>query len=282
MMKAFITMGCLTIFLFKGKSQSIVYHKDLMQRIAENTADKQSWLLLYNNSLDSIQSHRKKVLANWSTIESVQKKIYKNLTNVDDGIKQSKQLYYIAQKVPKTFENILEAGRIAIGKPYLIVYWNGTGQLLIDKILSLQNFVSTFIMSHGNDSLLIDQITRDQLLWTTYNKINTIYNISNNLVYQFRQYTLQMAINKVVPYQWYINFDKSITQQILNNSKILVMIKAKLFLTGAMFLLFTYFLKAQTVLPVQDKANNGQLKRMVFNQWNDWQPTPNTNVAWSS
>jgi len=70
-----------------------------------------------------------------------------------------------------------------------------------------------------NDSLLIDQTTRDQLLWTTYNMINTIYNISNNMVFQFRQYTLQMAINKVVPYEWYINLDKGITQQILNNAK---------------------------------------------------------------
>ena len=159
------------------------------------------------------------MLANWSAIEAVQQKIYKNLTNVDDGIRQSRQLYYIAQKVPKIFENIVEASKIAIGKPYLVVYWNGTGQLLMDKILSLQNFVGTFIMSHDNDSLLIDQTTRDQLLWTTYNMINTIYNISNNMVYQFRQYTLQMAINKVVPYKWYINFDKSITQQILNNAK---------------------------------------------------------------
>lgn len=219
MIKAFSIIIILAIFPIKGKSQSIVYHQDLMQRVAENTAYKQSWLLLYNNSLDTIQSHRKKVLTNWSAIEAVQQKIYKNLTNVDDGIKQSKQLYYIAQKVPKVFDNILQASKIAIGKPYLVVYWNGTGQLLINKILSLQNFVSTFIMSHDNDSLLIDQTTRDQLLWTTYNQVNTIYNISNNMVYQFRQYTLQMAINKVVPYQWYINFDKSITQQILNNVK---------------------------------------------------------------
>jgi len=28
-----------------------------------------------------------------------------------------------------------------------------------------------------------------------------------------------MAINKVVPYEWYINLDKGITQQILNNAK---------------------------------------------------------------
>ena len=74
-------------------------------------------------------------------------------------------------------------------------------------------------MSHGNDSLLIDQTTRDQLLWTTYNMINTIYNISSNMVHMFSQYTLQTAINKVVPYSWYINLDKSITQQILNNAK---------------------------------------------------------------
>lgn len=219
MKKVFFIIIVLAIFFLKGKSQSLVYHQDLIQRVAENTADKQGWLLLYNNSLDTVQSDRKKVLANWSTIEAVQQKIYKNLTNVDDGIKQSRQLYYIAQKVPKIFDNILQASKIAIGKPYLVVYWNGTGQLLTDKILSLQNFVSTFIMSHDNDSLLIDQTTRDQLLWRVYNQVNTIYNISNNMVYQFRQYSLQMAINKVVPYQWYINFDKSITQQILNNAK---------------------------------------------------------------
>ena len=42
-------------------------------------------------------------------------------------------------------------------------------------------------------------------------------------------------------------------------------------------LLLPNFLLGQTVTPVQDKANNGQLKRMVYSQWNDWQPTPNTN-----
>src|SRR5665213_3998436 len=155
-MKQFLLASFLSVFFIEARSQNIVYHQDLMERVAENTADKQAWLLPYNNSLDTIQSHKKKVLANWSTIEAVQQKIYNNLTNVDDGIKKSKQLYYIAQKVPKIFDNILEASKIAIGKPYLVAYWNGTGQLLIDKVLSLQNFVSTFIMSHDNDSLLID------------------------------------------------------------------------------------------------------------------------------
>ena len=159
------------------------------------------------------------MLANLSTIEAVQQKIYSSLTNADDGIKESRQLYYIAQKVPKIFGNIVLAGKIALGKPWLVVYWNGTWQLLTDKILSLQNFVSTFIMSHHNYSLLIDQTTRDQLLWTTYNMINTIYNISSNMVNMFNQYSLQMAVNKVVPYSWYIQLDKSITRTILSKAK---------------------------------------------------------------
>ena len=217
-MKAFFIIG-LIILSNQGKSQNLVYHQDLIERVAENTADKQAWQMLYNNSLDTVQSDRKKTLGNWSTIEAVQQKIYSSLTNVDDGIKQSKQLYYIAQKVPRIFDNILAAAKVAIGKPFLVVYWNGTGQLLINKVLSLQNFVSSFIMSHGNDSLLIDQTTRDQLLWKTYNMINTIYIISSNILAMFNQYTLQMAINKVVPYGWYLNLDKTITQQILNNAK---------------------------------------------------------------
>ena len=53
--------------------------------------------------------------------------------------------------------------------------------------------------------------------------------------------------------------------------------KMKLFFITTAVLLLPYLLIGQTVTPVQDKANNGQLKRMVFNQWNDWQPTPNTN-----
>src|ERR1019366_7272812 len=129
-MKTLFITG-LVICSLNTRSQSLVYHPDLMQRVAENTADKQTWLLLYNNSLDTVQSDRKKVLANWSAVEAVQQKIYSNLTNVDDGIKESRQLYYIAQKVPKIFDNIFEASKIAVGKPYLVVYWNGTGHLLI-------------------------------------------------------------------------------------------------------------------------------------------------------
>ena len=46
------------------------------------------------------------------------------------------------------------------------------------------------------------------------------------------------------------------------------------FLLTASILSLNLTVSSQTI--VQDKANNGQLKRMVYRQWNDWQPTPAT------
>lgn len=210
----FLVVGQITLH-----AQNIVIHEDLMQRVAENTASKNIWLEMYDNELDQVKSDRETVLGNWTIIEEIQKKIYSNLTNVNDAIKNGRQIKIIAERVPLIVSNVTEAGQIAIGKPYLIVYWNGTGQLLIDKALELQTFLTEFILSHDNDSLLIDQVTRDQLVWQTYNRINTIYNISNSMVSLFKRYTLQMAVNKIVPYQWYINLDKAITKEILDRIK---------------------------------------------------------------
>jgi hypothetical protein len=36
-------------------------------------------------------------------------------------------------------------------------------------------------------------------------------------------------------------------------------------------------LNANAQTPVKDNANNGQMKRMAHQQWDDWQPTPETN-----
>lgn len=210
----FLVVGQITLH-----AQNIVIHEDLMQRVAENTASKNIWLEMYDNELDQVKSDRETVLGNWTIIEEIQKKIYSSLTNVNDAIKNGRQIKLIAERVPLIVSNVTEAGQIAIGKPYLIVYWNGTGQLLIDKALELQTFLTEFILSHDNDSLLIDQVTRDQLVWQTYNRINTIYNISNSMVSLFKRYTLQMAVNKIVPYQWYVNLDKAIAKEILDRIK---------------------------------------------------------------
>jgi len=50
-------------------------------------------------------------------------------------------------------------------------------------------------------------------------KINILYNISEQLVNNFRLYNLNDAVNKIVPYKMYINMDAVIVKDMLNQFK---------------------------------------------------------------
>jgi hypothetical protein len=47
-----------------------------------------------------------------------------------------------------------------------------------------------------------------------------IHAMSSSLVRTFKMYNLQDAINKVVPYQMYVNMDKTIMQDIIKKIKL--------------------------------------------------------------
>lgn len=70
-MKKILTLLLMTIVFIKAYNQNIVIHKDLLQRILENTAWKQSNLALYNTSMDSIKSYKQKMATNWAVITAV-------------------------------------------------------------------------------------------------------------------------------------------------------------------------------------------------------------------
>ncbi len=66
---------------------------------------------------------------------------------------------------------------------------------------------------------MMDPVRRDQFIYTTYRDILTVYNVTESMVSLFELYNLKDAINKIVPYQWYINMDKSIVASTLSKFK---------------------------------------------------------------
>jgi hypothetical protein len=200
----------------------IVVHNDLLKTEAENSAYRQARLGLYNQAMDSIKSYKEIAAGNWAVIQQIQQKIYSGLTNVDDAIKQSKELEQIVTKtIPAIFNNLAEAGALSVQKPYLAVYWNGMQQIIINKVSDLATYITTFITSVGDDpSMMIHQTDRDQVLWQLFNRINTIYNITCAQVNLFKLYNLQTAINAVVPLSFYKSFDASIVNNTLTLIKL--------------------------------------------------------------
>jgi polyferredoxin len=202
----------------KGVCQTTVYHIDLPQTLLKNSSYKMAMNTLYANKLNDIKSDRTNTVAYLGTVQVIQNKILSSLSTADDAIKNGKYIYYIGQKVPQIFSNISKAAMLAADKPYLIAYWNSTGSLLIARVAGLQSFISDFVLSNRED-ILIDQVKRDQFIYTTYRDINTIYTISAAMVQLFEQVNFQEAVNHVVPYNWYLNMDKSIVNNTIQRFK---------------------------------------------------------------
>lgn len=196
-----------------------VIHPKVIEQLGENEAVRETNIHLLKMKLDSIKSYKEKVLAEWQIVEMVHEKIYNNLLNADDAIRNGKQMYYAGQEVPRIIANVAEAGKLAAGKPYLIAYWNGIGQEITLQALQAYSDIEHLILKSKDPQILISQTKRDELLWKIWEDINALHNLSRNMVYQFRYYNLQMAINHIVPYKGYINIDQFAVGQILQTAK---------------------------------------------------------------
>ena len=199
-------------------AQQVVYHKDLMTEATANTSYKVARNTLYSNKLKEIEDKRTRVTAYSASIEEVQHQIFASLSNVDYAIKNSKALYNVSLRIPKIFENLATATSLAAGKPYLITIAANTTQIFTGRIAQLQSYLEQFVLG-ADEKTLIDPIQRARFVLEVSTDINILYNISEQLVSNFRLYNLNDAVNKIIPYKMYINMDAVIVKDMLNQFK---------------------------------------------------------------
>jgi len=204
--------------LLQAQYYEILIHTDLPITQAENSAYKIARDYLYNNTLSSVKDHRQDVSLYSAGIEEVQRNIFNSLSNVSDGIKNGKALYYVAQRIPKIYTNLSTATSLAVGKPYLITIATSTVTIMIARITNLENYIQNFI-AKSDDQTLITPTDRDKFVREVRNEVNILYTLSSSLVSNFKMYNLQDAINKVVPYKVFINMDKNIVTDLKTTFK---------------------------------------------------------------
>jgi len=199
-------------------AQQVVYHKDLMTEATANTSYKVARNALYSDKLKEIEDKRTRVTAYSTSIEEVQHQIFTSLSNVDYAIKNSKALYNVSLRIPKIFENLATATSLAAGKPYLITIAANTTQIFTGRIAQLQSYLEQFVLG-ADEKTLIDPIQRARFVLEVSTDINILYNISEQLVNNFKLYNLNDAVNKIIPYKMYINMDAVIVKDMLNQFK---------------------------------------------------------------
>ncbi len=196
----------------------IVFHEDLIQRQIENTAVKQAALAMYGDKLDDIMHKREKITFYMGVIEEIQRKIVSSLANIDDAIKNGKTLYWLGKKIPDIYNNLQTAIDLAIQKPFLAPYAYDASSIITARLTTLVDYVQN-TLANNDWGVLISQTKRDKFIKETYDDIMTIYWMSNSMVQNFKTYTIQDAVNKIIPYKVFLNKDKAIVTDIVSKFK---------------------------------------------------------------
>jgi len=196
------------------KAQSFVIHRDLIATQLNNSSYKIVWNELYGQKLDAIKKDRERTTTYLGIVQQVQEKIVKSLSNVDDAIKNGKALFYISKKIPLIFTNLQKSVVAAVGKPYSLALVNDQVPIFTVRLTNLTNYLIQQVL--GNDeSILMDQAARDRFVRNVYDEINVIYQLSNSMYRTIESANFQDTVNKIVPFQTYINIDNVIIQDIL-------------------------------------------------------------------
>lgn len=207
------------IVVMNAKAQRIVAHTDLIPQMNANSAYKVGMHKLYDNKLNQVKQDREKTLAYATSIEQVQRSVYNSLTNVDGALRNGKTLIYISKRIPQIFNNLSEATQLAAGKPFLMTIAADQAKVIVERIVKLQNYLNDFVLKDDPKSL-INPTDRAKFVHEVYTNIQIVHAMSSSLVKTFKLYNLQDAVNKVVPYQTFLNVDKIVLQDVLKKVKL--------------------------------------------------------------
>lgn len=217
-MTFFIVMISMSKLSFGQPYVKIVFHTDLIQRELENGAVKQAALALYADKLNDIMKKREKITFYMGIIEEIQRKFVTSLANADDAIKNGKTLYFLGKKIPAIYDNLEKAIQLTAQKPFLAAYAYDAAQIISARLVILVDYVQKTIAANDWD-ILISQTKRDKFIKEVYDNIMIMYWMSHSMVNNFKIYTIQDAVAKIIPYQVFFNRDKAIVTDIISKIK---------------------------------------------------------------
>lgn len=211
-------------FIFLGiplyKSQTVVFNDKLYFQLTKNQAvrlqSNQSFFKSYEKQRKLYDDINQKI----TQAVAIQEYIYKQLTNVNEAIKQSKQLYYVYQNLEKISKNSGEMLSLTAQHPEYAILLTRYYNQIVTESLKLKNELSEEILKESND-FLMDPYDRQMLI----NKIFMRLRIINGAILYIN---LRLKKGKKTPYLYqvpkinnYVSIDKAIIKDIVLKYKIL-------------------------------------------------------------
>lgn len=211
-------------FIFLGiqlnKSQTVVFNDKLYFQLTKNQAvrlqSNQSFFKSYEKQRKLYDDINQKIVQ----AVAIQEYIYKQLTNVNEAIKQSKQLYYVYQNLEKISKNSGEMLSLTAQHPEYAILLTRYYNQIVTESLKLKNELSEEILKESND-FLMDPYDRQMLINNIFMRLRII---NGAILY----INLRLKNGKKTPYLYqvpkinnYVSMDKAIIKDIVLKYKIL-------------------------------------------------------------
>ena len=211
-------------FIFLGiqlnKSQTVVFNDKLYFQLTKNQAvrlqSNQSFFKSYEKQRKLYDEINQKIVQ----VVAIQEYIYKQLTNVNEAIKQSKQLYYVYQNLEKISKNSGEMLSLTAQHPEYAILLTRYYNQIVTESLKLKNELSEEILKESND-FLMDSYDRQMLINNIFMRLRII---NGAILY----INLRLKNGKKTPYLYqvpkinnYVSMDKAIIKDIVLKYKIL-------------------------------------------------------------
>lgn len=173
-----------------------------------------------NNKLTLIQTGQLAVTGQLTAVNALQKDIYKGLSEVSSVMTNLLAIKDIAEISSDIVTDVNKAASLAQSDPVLLLFAQQGATEFKTRATALAAEVSTFVLQ-GGQSNLMDSGERAKLLNRIVNELSIIRGVAYGMYRTMYYAKMRSILNSLNPYAGFINIDRQIGDNILQNRKTL-------------------------------------------------------------
>lgn len=217
-MYRYILLILALFFTTKLASQTVVFNDKLLTQLTKNQTVRLASNQAFFNSFEKQQKLYEEANNKLTQIVAIQDYIYKNLVNVNSGIKQGKKVVFLYKYFGKIAGNANDVLNLTVNHPeYAILltrFYNGAAQ----EIIKMQQELTQEILNEQND-FLMDPFDREVVLNNLLRKARLINGYFISIKLRLQQAKRIPYIYQIPQIQTYVNLDKMIVKDIIKKYK---------------------------------------------------------------
>lgn len=173
-----------------------------------------------NNKLTLIQTGQLAVTGQLTAVNALQKDIYKGLSQVSSVMTNLLAIKDIAEISSDIVTDVNKAASLAQSDPVLLLFAQQGATEFKTRATALAAEVSTFVLQ-GGQSNLMDSGERAKLLNRIVNELSITRGVAYGMYRTMYYAKMRGILNSLNPYAGFINIDRQIGDNILQNRKTL-------------------------------------------------------------